>query len=156
MRKNSITDVWLCSKYASGYLSKLLYKLLCKSSLPEVFCREGVLRNLAKLTGKHLCQSLFFDKVAGLFLWILRNFDEHLYIFLCSKTKQTLHFLLLGFFYFILVFWIKMNDFSKRFPFCFCSKKKPVAKWVTKIHTLKSTDVWKMWFIKQREMNDCF
>ena len=25
-----------------------------------------VLRNLAKFTGKHLCQSLFFDKVAGL------------------------------------------------------------------------------------------
>ena len=27
---------------------------------------KGVLRNLAKFTGKHLCQSLFFDKVAGL------------------------------------------------------------------------------------------
>ena len=25
-----------------------------------------VLRKLAKFTGKHLCQSLFFDKVAGL------------------------------------------------------------------------------------------
>ena len=27
---------------------------------------NGVLRNLAKFTGKHLCQSLFFNKVAGL------------------------------------------------------------------------------------------
>ena len=27
---------------------------------------KGVLRNLAKFTGKHLRQSLFFDKVAGL------------------------------------------------------------------------------------------
>ena len=26
----------------------------------------GVLRNFAKLTGKRLCQSLFFNKVAGL------------------------------------------------------------------------------------------
>ena len=26
----------------------------------------GVLRNYTKLTGKHLCQSLFFDKIAGL------------------------------------------------------------------------------------------
>ena len=26
----------------------------------------GVLRNFAKLTGKHLCQGLFFNKVAGL------------------------------------------------------------------------------------------
>ena len=28
--------------------------------------RKGVLRNSAKFTGKHLCQSLFFNKVAGL------------------------------------------------------------------------------------------
>ena len=27
---------------------------------------NGVLKNLAKLTGKHLCLSLFFNKVAGL------------------------------------------------------------------------------------------
>ena len=32
---------------------------------PEVFCRKGVLRNFEKLTGKHLCQSLFFNKIAG-------------------------------------------------------------------------------------------
>ena len=28
--------------------------------------KKGVLRNLTKFTGKHLCQSLFFNKVAGL------------------------------------------------------------------------------------------
>ena len=28
--------------------------------------RKGVLRNFAKFTGKHLCQSLFFNKVAAL------------------------------------------------------------------------------------------
>ena len=28
--------------------------------------RKGVLRNFAKFIGKHLCQSLFFNKVAGL------------------------------------------------------------------------------------------
>ena len=37
-----------------------------RSSRPEVFCRKGVLRNFAKFTGKHLCQSLFLNKVAGL------------------------------------------------------------------------------------------
>ena len=37
-----------------------------RSSLPEVFNKKGVLRNFAKFTGKHLCQSLFFNKVAGL------------------------------------------------------------------------------------------
>ena len=28
--------------------------------------KKGVLENFAKLTGKHLCQSLFFNKVVGL------------------------------------------------------------------------------------------
>ena len=28
--------------------------------------KKGVLRNFAKFTRKHLCQSLFFNKVAGL------------------------------------------------------------------------------------------
>ena len=64
-----------------------------KSSHPKVFCKEGVLENFAKFTGKHLCQSLFFNKVAGLglrpylkrgsgrsvFLEILRNFQEHFF-----------------------------------------------------------------------------
>ena len=36
-----------------------------RSSRPEVFCKKGVLRNVTKFTGKHLCQSLFFNKVAG-------------------------------------------------------------------------------------------
>ena len=31
-----------------------------------MFCKEGVLRNFTKFTGKHLCQILFFNKVAGL------------------------------------------------------------------------------------------
>ena len=32
---------------------------------PEVFCKKGVLRNFAKFTGKHMCQSLFFKKILG-------------------------------------------------------------------------------------------
>ena len=36
---------------------------------PEVFFEKGVLRNFAKFTGKYLCQSLFFNYVAGLGLW---------------------------------------------------------------------------------------
>ena len=31
-----------------------------------MFCKEGVLKNFAKFTRKRLCQSLFFNKVAGL------------------------------------------------------------------------------------------
>ena len=33
-----------------------------RSSRPELFCKYGVPRNFVKLTGKHLCQSLFFNK----------------------------------------------------------------------------------------------
>ena len=36
------------------------------SSCPDVFRKKGVLRNFAKFTGIHLCQRLFFNKVAGL------------------------------------------------------------------------------------------
>ena len=36
---------------------------LNRSSRQEVFCKKGVVRNFAKFTGKHLCQS--FNKVAG-------------------------------------------------------------------------------------------
>ena len=43
--------------------------LICiqfRRSRPEVFCKKSVLRNFAKFTGKHLCQGLFFNRVAGL------------------------------------------------------------------------------------------
>ena len=39
---------------------------LPRSSRPEVFRKESVLINFAKFTGKHLCQSLFLNKVEGL------------------------------------------------------------------------------------------
>ena len=37
-----------------------------RSSRAEVFFKKGDLRNLAKFTGKHLCQSRFLNIVAGL------------------------------------------------------------------------------------------
>ena len=42
------------------------FESLVKKEDVEAVCRKGVLRNFATLTGKHLCQSLFFNKVAGL------------------------------------------------------------------------------------------
>ena len=36
---------------------------------PEVSYKEGVPKNFAKFTGKHLNQSLFFNKVAGMGLF---------------------------------------------------------------------------------------
>ena len=37
-----------------------------RSSHLRFSMRKCVLRNFAKFTGKHLCQGLFFNKVAGL------------------------------------------------------------------------------------------
>ena len=37
-----------------------------RSSRPDMFCKKGVLRNFVKFTEKHLCHSLYFNKVAGL------------------------------------------------------------------------------------------
>ena len=43
-----------------------MIKVSYRSSHPEVFCKKGVLKDFTKFTEKHLCQSLFFNKVAGL------------------------------------------------------------------------------------------
>ena len=49
-----------------------------RSSHQRCSVRKGVLISFAKFTGKHLCQSLSFDKVAGtgVFLWILESFKN--------------------------------------------------------------------------------
>ena len=57
--KNLSLDEWLI---ANCFFNVIYFK----SSRPEVFCRKGVLRNFVKLTGKRLCQNLFFNKVPDL------------------------------------------------------------------------------------------
>ena len=42
-----------------------LIREIFKKQPPEVFCKKSALKNFAKFTGKHLCQGLFFNKVAG-------------------------------------------------------------------------------------------
>ena len=42
-----------------------VYGIDKEAATSEVFCKKGVHRNLVKFTGKHMCQSLFFNKVAG-------------------------------------------------------------------------------------------
>ena len=57
---------------AKGFRKKhirRIFEKISRSSRPEVFCKKAVLtvlRNFTKFTGKLLCQSLFFNKVAGL------------------------------------------------------------------------------------------
>ena len=61
-------------------LKKEVQTRLWRSSRPEVFCKKGGLGNFTKFTGKHLYQSLFFNKVSGLrpffiehLQWLLLN-----------------------------------------------------------------------------------
>ena len=49
----------------------IIWIKIIRSTLQEVFCTKGFLRNFAKSMGKHLCQSLFFNKVAGLSFFCL-------------------------------------------------------------------------------------
>ena len=54
----------ICTK--TGVDQKRIFEIRNhRSGRPEVFCNKGALRNFAKFTGKNLCQSLFFNKVAG-------------------------------------------------------------------------------------------
>ena len=77
--------------------------------------RKGVLRNFAKFTGKHLCQSLFFNKVADLGsatllkerLWH-RCFPVNFAKFLGTLSRKTSGRLLLQIF--IVTNWIKWSD----------------------------------------------
>ena len=61
-------------------VSKMLRGIFIgKSSQRRCSIEEGVLKNLKKFTGKHLCQSLKRDSGTGILLWILLNFLEHLF-----------------------------------------------------------------------------
>ena len=39
-----------------------------RSSRPDLFCKNVFLKTLTKFTGKHLCSSICFNKVAGVSL----------------------------------------------------------------------------------------
>ena len=71
--------------------------ILFQEQRPEVFCKNVFHSSFAKFTGKHLCQSLFFNKVAGLadFLrtkntsgWLLPKLDFFRLIFLNNVLFQ--------------------------------------------------------------------
>ena len=65
-----------------------------RSSRPEVLCKEGVLRNFPKFTGKYLCQSLFLIKLQALACEICEisknTFStEHLWWLLLNNEART-------------------------------------------------------------------
>ena len=87
--KGSISFVWIgrCISVKSNYANQRQIKAFTEAVFQRCSIKKGVLKNFTKFTGKHLCQSLFFNKVAGLpatllkrdlgtgvFLWVLWNF----------------------------------------------------------------------------------
>ena len=62
--ENEILSLWRNEKEGKLTLFKIDFPEIQKQPL-EISVKKDVLRNFAKFTGKHLCQSLVFDKVAG-------------------------------------------------------------------------------------------
>ena len=56
------------TQIAGVHILKFVSKGLLKSSHQRYSMKKGVLKNFTKFTGKHLCQGLFLNKVAGLSL----------------------------------------------------------------------------------------
>ena len=90
-----------------------------------MFYNKGILKNFAKFTAKHLCQSLFFDKVPGLSLWILRNFQEHLFYrtpldnCFSKNNEYSLPWIDLIFRVIMDVLWRRTNSYSPIFFPCY-------------------------------------
>ena len=53
---------------------------------PEVFYKKGVPKNFAIFTGKHMCWSLFFNKVAGVACNFIKN-EIPTHVFPVNITK---------------------------------------------------------------------
>ena len=73
-KKNAIIDVdrvlntprlWYIVEFQAFNLPRRSQKVIQKQYLLGVFCKKDVLENMAKFTIKHLCQYLFFNKVAA-------------------------------------------------------------------------------------------
>ena len=78
-----------------------------------MFCKKGVLKNFSKLVAKHLCQSVFFNKVAGLTCNLIKKrlwhslFPVNFEKFLRTPSIEHLRWLLLSLFEIV---YPKIND----------------------------------------------
>ena len=73
--------------------NQALIKILVDKQSSVGLCKQGVLKNFAVLTGKHLCQSLFFNKVTA--LRHSSKQETHVWVFSCHFCKifKTLFFM---------------------------------------------------------------
>ena len=72
-----------------GIQRKTGISTIFRSSHQRCSVRKGVLRNFAKFTGKRLCQSVFFNKVAGwiLQLYLKRDSGTGVFLWICKISK---------------------------------------------------------------------
>ena len=68
-------DIEMAEIFASNYVKRPYLKLAMRyqrefyastKAVVNLFCKKGVLENFARFPGKHLCQCLFFYKIADL------------------------------------------------------------------------------------------
>ena len=80
-----------CFKFATedNWLRKFMVIPFSQSRRNRRRCsvRKGVLRNFVKFTGKHLCQSLFFNTVAGMGPATLFKKETLAQVFSCESWK---------------------------------------------------------------------
>ena len=117
-------------------LGSVVRKDFAKAVAPNVFSEKGVVKSFPKLTGKHLCWSRYFHKVAGFWPVTLskkrlqhRCFPINFMNFLRTPFfKEHLRWLLFGLevkcqacnFSGVLSFTSVFDDFDHIFPTCFC------------------------------------
>ena len=95
-----LSECFCCKRASYKILSYIWLNVYPQKQLPQVFCEKSVPRNFAKFIGKHLCQNIFFNKVAKKetlaqvssceFCEISKNtiFTEHLWAILLSRLLK--------------------------------------------------------------------
>ena len=97
MQKSSLVDVWLVSKYASGFRNSR-----------QCSVEKAVLKHSAIFTGKHLCWSLFLTNLQAFFphsdwIWVSLHIQSKCRKKLKKKKKIVATFVLYGCGYLLLL-----------------------------------------------------
>ena len=104
------------------------------SSRSQMFFRISVHKNFAKFTEIHLSWSLFLikrDSNTSVFLWILRNFSEHLF-YRSTTVAVRVDFFFAGLFPLTLIFVLKKKqylNFCLNFQECVFFKAGDLSPW---------------------------
>ena len=62
-----------------------------RSSRPDLFCKKDVIKHFVNFTGKHLCQSLFFNNVSFLTLFKIRLWHRRFLLHFAKFLRTPFH-----------------------------------------------------------------